>query len=106
DVRLPRSARPPFVAWACSGSWCAHSLGKEPLGAADGFRVVEMAGLAPGPYCGMILADFGADVVRVDRVGAPTLDLLARGKRSIALNMKDPKGVATLLKLVDRADVL
>jgi len=65
-----------------------------------------MDGLAPGPYCGMILADFGADVVRVDRVGAPTLDLLARGKRSVALNMKDPKGVATLLTLVDKADVL
>ncbi|HWP67283.1 MAG TPA: CaiB/BaiF CoA-transferase family protein [Candidatus Limnocylindria bacterium] len=76
------------------------------MGALDGVRVVEMAGLAPGPYCGMILADFGADVVRVDRVGGATLDLLARGKRSVALNMKDPKGVDALLRLLDRADVL
>jgi alpha-methylacyl-CoA racemase len=76
------------------------------MGALDGIRVIEMAGLAPVPYCGMILADFGADVLRVDRVGAPGLDLLGRGKRSVALNMKDPKGVETLLRLVDGADVL
>jgi alpha-methylacyl-CoA racemase len=76
------------------------------MGALDGIRVIEMAGLAPVPYCGMILADFGADVVRVDRVGAPALDLIARGKRSVALNMKDPAGVATLLRLLDGADVL
>jgi alpha-methylacyl-CoA racemase len=76
------------------------------MGALDGIRVIEMAGLAPVPYCGMILADFGADVVRVDRVGSATLDLIARGKRSVALNMKDPKGVETLLRLVDGADVL
>jgi alpha-methylacyl-CoA racemase len=76
------------------------------MGALDDIRVIEMAGLAPAPYCGMILADFGADVVRVDRVGAATLDLIARGKRSVALNMKDPKGVETLLRLVDEADVL
>jgi len=76
------------------------------MGALDGIRVIEMAGLAPAPYCGMILADFGADVVRVDRVGASTLDLLARGKRSVALDMKQPAGVETLLRLLDRADVL
>jgi alpha-methylacyl-CoA racemase len=76
------------------------------MGALDGIRVIEMAGLAPGPYCGMILADFGADVVRVDRVGAATLDLIARGKRSVALNMKDPKGIDALLRLLDGADVL
>ena len=76
------------------------------MGALDGIRVVEMAGLAPGPYCGMILADFGADVVRVDRVGGAMHDVIARGKRSIALNMKDPKGVETLLRLLDQADVL
>jgi alpha-methylacyl-CoA racemase len=76
------------------------------MGALDGIRVIEMGGLAPGPYCGMILADFGADLVRVDRVGAATMDLIARGKRSVALNMKDPKGIDALLRLLDGADVL
>ncbi len=54
------------------------------MGALNGIRVIEMAGLAPAPYCGLILADFGADVVRIDRIGAPEADFLARGKRSAA----------------------
>jgi alpha-methylacyl-CoA racemase len=69
-------------------------------------RVVEMAGLAPAPFCGMILADFGADVVRVDRVGGGSMDHLARGKRSVAVNLKTPEGVETVLRLASRADVL
>ena len=76
------------------------------MGALQGIRVVEMAGLAPAPYCGMILADFGADVVRVDRVGAGSMDQLARGKRSVAVNLKSPEGVETVLRLVEKADVL
>ena len=76
------------------------------MGALSGIKVIEMAGLAPAPYCGMILADFGADVVRVDRLGAGSIDTLARGKRSIAVNLKDPKGVQTVLRLADQADVL
>jgi alpha-methylacyl-CoA racemase len=76
------------------------------MGALEGIRVIEMAGLAPAPYCGMILADFGADVVRVDRVGAPDMDMLARGKRSIGINLKHPDGVALLLRLIEQADVL
>lgn len=82
------------------------------MGPLSGIRVIEMAGLAPAPYAGMILADFGADVVRVDRsptAGSrpdPTRDYLARGKRSIGINMKDPRGVETLLSLVEKADVL
>ena len=82
------------------------------MGPLNGIRVVEMAGLAPVPYAGMILADFGADVIRVDRTpteGAksdPTRDYLARGKRSIGINMKDPRGVEALLKLLENADVL
>ena len=77
-----------------------------------GVRVIEMAGLAPVPYAGMILADFGAEVIRVDRsptAGSrfdPTRDYLARGKRSIGINMKDPRGLETLLRLVETADVL
>jgi alpha-methylacyl-CoA racemase len=74
--------------------------------ALDGIRVIEMAGLAPAPYCGMILADHGADVVRVDRVGARSADLISRGKRSIAVNLKDPAGIETVLRLVEGADVL
>jgi alpha-methylacyl-CoA racemase len=76
------------------------------MGALSGIKVIEMAGLAPAPFCGMILADFGADVVRVDRRGAGSMDTLARGKRSIAVNLKDPKGVETVLRLTDQADVL
>ena len=76
------------------------------MGALDGIRVIEMAGLAPTPYCGLILADFGADVVRVDRVGAPSVDQLARGKRSIAVNLKLADGAACLLRLTEQADVL
>ncbi|MBX3026674.1 CoA transferase [bacterium] len=76
------------------------------MSALQGIRVVEMAGLAPAPFCGMILADFGADVVRVDRVGAGSMDQLARGKRSLAVNLKNPDGVETVLRLLEQADVL
>ena len=79
--------------------------------ALQGIRVIEMAGLAPVPYCGMLLADFGAEVIRVDRMQSTLLssgpeDPMARGKRSIRLDLKHPDGVATLLDLMDRADVL
>jgi len=76
------------------------------MSALQGIRVLEMAGLAPVPYCGMILADFGADVVRIDRVGAASPDLLARGKRSLAVDLKNPRGVETVLRLAEKADVL
>ncbi|TBU32493.1 CoA-transferase family III [Dichomitus squalens] len=74
-----------------------------------GIKVVEFAGLAPGPMAGMILADFGADVVRIDRPTAsavPTTDILGRGKRSIAINPKTRSGYAVVRELVERADVL
>ncbi|HXC51253.1 MAG TPA: CaiB/BaiF CoA-transferase family protein [Candidatus Limnocylindrales bacterium] len=82
------------------------------MGPLSGIRVIEMAGLAPAPYAGMLLADFGADVVRVDRsptIGSrpdATRDYLARGKRSIGINMKHPRGVETLLALLDASDVV
>ncbi|XP_003470273.4 alpha-methylacyl-CoA racemase isoform X1 [Cavia porcellus] len=70
-------------------------------------NVLELAGLAPAPFCGMILADFGAKVVRVDRPGASGyLSHLDRGKRSLALDLKRPRGAATLRRLCARADVL
>ncbi|MHB8068423.1 MAG: CoA transferase [Desulfobaccales bacterium] len=66
----------------------------------DGIKVIEMAGLAPAPYCGMLLADFGADVVVVDRLskGAPEIPIIMeknpfdRGKRSIRVNLKNRPG--------------
>ncbi len=82
------------------------------MGPLSGIKVLEMAGLAPGPYCGMILADFGADVIRVDRVPRrtpspnPIQDALARGKRSIGIDLKHPDGVAALLDLLEQGDVL
>ncbi|WP_037356252.1 CaiB/BaiF CoA transferase family protein [Amycolatopsis orientalis] len=77
-----------------------------------GLRVVELAGLAPAPFACMILADLGADVIRVDRatpgedvLGFPN-DPLARGRRSVGVNTKTPEGVELVLKLAERADVL
>ncbi|KAJ3417191.1 hypothetical protein HDV05_006397 [Chytridiales sp. JEL 0842] len=72
----------------------------------EGIKVLELAGLAPVPYCGMILADFGADVVRVDRIAYSTTDVLARGKRSVSLDLKKPEGREALLKLMSAADVV
>ncbi|HZM78875.1 MAG TPA: CaiB/BaiF CoA-transferase family protein [Candidatus Limnocylindrales bacterium] len=77
-----------------------------------GLKVLELAGIGPGPFCAMFLADLGADVVRVDRPGGgtvavePRFDLLNRGKRSIALDLKRGGDVETALRLVDRADAL
>jgi alpha-methylacyl-CoA racemase len=79
-----------------------------------GVRVVELAGLGPAPFAGMLLADLGADVIRIDRPGEATLpvplppesDLLRRGRPSVALDLKHPDGLATALALVDRADVV
>ncbi|MDQ1627546.1 MAG: alpha-methylacyl-CoA racemase [Actinomycetota bacterium] len=78
-----------------------------------GVRVLELAGLGPGPFAAMLLADLGADVVRVDRPGGPRLavvppeqDLLGRGKRSVCLDLASPDDVARLLALVGRTDLL
>nr|XP_012613589.1 alpha-methylacyl-CoA racemase isoform X1 [Microcebus murinus] len=72
-----------------------------------GVCVVELAGLAPGPFCGMILADFGAQVVRVDRPRAiGDVSHLSRGKRSLVLDLKRPRGAAVLRRLCAQADVL
>jgi alpha-methylacyl-CoA racemase len=81
------------------------------MGPLAGRRIIEVAGLGAGPYCGMILADMGADVIRVERlpllpIRSALPDPLARSRRSIALNLKDPGGVEALLRLVDSADAL
>lgn len=75
--------------------------------ALTGVRVIELAGLAPAPFCGMILADFGAKVIRVDRTKAPTfLDTQSRGKRSVAINLKSAEGVTLLRRLCVNSDVV
>lgn len=81
------------------------------MGPLSGVRVVELQGIGPGPFCGMMLADMGAEIIRVDRsasVGQPAAetDILARGRKSIAVDLKHPDGVETVLKLVEGADVL
>ncbi|GHG31599.1 CaiB/BaiF CoA transferase family protein [Streptomyces filamentosus] len=84
----------------------------ERTGPLAGVRVVELAGIGPGPFAAMLLADLGADVVRVDRPGGPGLgvdpakDLTNRNKRSVLLDLKAPGGPAAILDLVERADVL
>ena len=82
------------------------------MGPLSGVRIVELAGIGPAPMCAMLLADMGADVVRVDRTDPldlgigidPKKDLLNRSRPSIAVNLKTPQGVETVLRLIDRAD--
>ncbi|MFF7371402.1 MULTISPECIES: CaiB/BaiF CoA transferase family protein [Streptomyces] len=81
-------------------------------GPLSGVRVVELAGLGPGPFAAMLLADLGADVVRVDRPGGtdlavdPAYDVTNRNKRSIVVDLKAPDGPARVLDLAERADIL
>jgi alpha-methylacyl-CoA racemase len=84
------------------------------MGPLAGVRVLEIAGIGPGPFAAMMLADMGADVVRVDRASSvrggdpadPPKDVMGRGRRSVGVDLKDPDGVATVLALVERADAL
>ncbi len=84
------------------------------MGPLAGLRVIELASIGPGPMCAMLLADLGADVVRIDRLEAsglglalaPQDDVNARGRRSVALDLKHPAGRDAALRLVASADVL
>jgi len=91
------------------------------MGPLAGIKIVELAGIGPGPFCAMLLSDMGAEVVRVDRaanvghddsrVGGPAgeeyrFNLLARGRRNIAVDLKNKEGVAAVLRLIDQADGL
>jgi alpha-methylacyl-CoA racemase len=87
------------------------------MGPLAGVRIVELAGIGPGPFCAMLLSDMGAEVVRVDRaanVGRdigregehPRFGLLQRGRRNIAVDLKHPAAVAAVLRLIDRADAM
>jgi alpha-methylacyl-CoA racemase len=77
-------------------------------------RIIEIAGIGPGPFAAMLLSDMGAEVLRVDRAqnvrggspDSPPIDLLNRGRRSVGIDLKHPDGVETVLKLVEKADGL
>src|SRR2546430_8381295 len=84
------------------------------MGPLAGIKIVELTGIGPGPMCAMLLADLGATVLRIDRPGGSDLgvprplryDLLLRGRRCLALDLKHPDGKALALRLVERADAL
>jgi alpha-methylacyl-CoA racemase len=88
--------------------------GEHVSGPLEGIRIVELAGLGPAPFAGMMLADAGADVVRIDRFDRatypprtePHVDLLNRGRRSVAVDLKNPEGVEVVLRLASGADGL
>ncbi len=83
-------------------------------GPLDGVRIIELAGLGPAPFAGMMLADAGADIIRIDRSERatyppntePHVDLMNRGRRSVAVDLKHPDGVGLVLRLVEQADGL
>jgi len=80
------------------------------MGPLNGYTVIELAGIGPAPMGGMVLADMGAEVIRIDRAGGGdprlTEKVSGRGKKSVVLNLKSPAGVETLLRMVENADVL
>jgi alpha-methylacyl-CoA racemase len=84
------------------------------MGPLNGLTIIEIAGIGPGPFAAMLLADMGANVIRVERPGGsmftaahnPRLDFLNRGKRCISINLKNPDGVETVLELLAKADGL
>jgi alpha-methylacyl-CoA racemase len=95
----------------------AHQSGDDPdppagRGPLAGVRVVELAGIGPGPFCAMLLADLGAEVVRVDRPDAGRspvalpLDVTSRGKRSVIVDLKNPRGAEVVVRLAARSEVL
>jgi alpha-methylacyl-CoA racemase len=79
------------------------------MGPLTGFKVLEMAAIGPAPFCGMMLADLGAEIIRIDRKGSkPKHDNnpVNRGRRSLALDLKQPGAAEVVLRLVEQADVL
>ena len=84
------------------------------MGPLAGVRIIEMAGIGPGPFCGMMLSDMGAEVIRVDRKSAIDLgvemprqfNVLNRGRRSIALDLKTPEGIAAVKRIAAKCDAL
>src|SRR5271155_5189866 len=84
----------------------SHAMGQGPL---SDLKVLEFAGIGPGPFCGMLLSDLGADVVRIDRKGpgrGSKTDVTARGRKSVAMDLKSPAAVEACLKLMETADAV
>lgn len=88
--------------------------GSSARGPLHGLKIIEMAGIGPGPMCAMLLADLGAEVIRIDRPVAANLglpraagsDLLTRGRRSVAIDLKSAEGIDIVLRMIERADAL
>ena len=80
------------------------------MGPLKGLKIIEMAGIGPGPFCGMVLADLGAEIIRVDRASAigtgSKQEPSNRGKKSIAVDLKAKEGVEVVLKLIETADAI
>lgn len=78
------------------------------MGPLAGYKIIELAGIGPGPFAGMMLADMGAEVIRVDRPGSGNNagDVLCRNRRSIAVDLKKPEGIEVVLKLCEGADAI
>ena len=91
---------------------CAVPISDSKDGPLSGVRVVELAGIGPGPFCGMLLADLGAEVIVVNRPGGPPTpvqmdnDFLNRGKRRIVVDLKHPRGAEVVLRLAAASDAL
>ena len=78
------------------------------MGPLTGTKLIELAGIGPGPFCGMMLADMGAEVIRVNRTNETSrfADVLARGRKSIAVDLKESRGKALILELCKSADAI
>jgi alpha-methylacyl-CoA racemase len=84
------------------------------MGPLEGVKIVELQGIGPGPFCGMMLSDMGAEVIRIDRAGnvaeqnpaSAPIDVLARGRSSIGIDLKNPGGVEVVMKIIETADGL
>ncbi len=79
------------------------------MGPLQGIRIVEFAGIGPGPFAAMLFADMGAEVIRIDRKGGrlpSKMEIYLRGRKTVALDLKKPQAVEAALKLIDKADAL
>jgi alpha-methylacyl-CoA racemase len=82
------------------------------MGPLSGYRIIEISGIGPGPFCAMMLADMGAEIIRIDRAAGqarsidvdPSRDVTARGRKSVAVDLKNPAAVAAVLRLCRQAD--
>ena len=81
------------------------------MGPLNGIKILEVGGIGPGPFCGMMLSDMGADIIRIERKGGLSLteakfDILTRNRRSISINLRNPDGVDAFLRMVEQVDAL